>query len=304
MAFVEIEAFVRVVEAGGFRAAARELGVTASAISKRVSALETRLGVRLLNRTTRQVAPTEDGLAFYERARAAIEDLAEAESAVGEAQGVARGRIRLNSPVDFGRQFLVDPLAEFARAHPEVDLDVSFSDRFVDVVAEGYDVVLRIGDLPDSGLVARRLAPARRVLLASPDHLEREGRPESAEDLARHEAILYAYDQRGAVDVDGRRVALRGRHVADNGALIASMARAGLGIAFLPTFLVCDDLRSGALEVVLPGRTGGDLTLHALTAHRKLLTTRVRLLLDHLRAAFGPTPPWEQDLGDDCPGAA
>ena len=159
MHFLEIEAFVGVVDAGGFRAAARDLGVTASAVSKRVGALEARLGARLLNRTTRQVAPTEDGLAFYERARAAIEDLAEAESAVGEAQGVARGRIRINSPVDFGRQFLVDPLAEFARTHAEVDLDVSFSDRFVDVVAEGYDVVLRIGDLPDSGLVARRLAP-------------------------------------------------------------------------------------------------------------------------------------------------
>ncbi len=300
MSFLEVDAFVRVVEAGGFRAAAREAGVTASAMSKRVGALETRLGARLLNRTTRQVAPTEDGLAFYERARAAIEDLAEAEAAVGEAQGVARGRIRINSPVDFGRQYLVDPLSEFARTHPRVDLDVSFSDRFVDVVAEGFDVVLRIGDLPDSGLVARRLAPVRRVLLASPDYLERVGRPESADDLAGHEAILYAYDQRGAVDVDGRRVSLTGRHVADNGALIASMARAGLGIAFLPTFLVCEDLRRGDLEIVLPERTGGDLNLHALTAHRKLLTTRVRLLLDHLRSAFGPTPPWERDL--DAPG--
>lgn len=304
MSFQDTEAFVRVVEAGGFRAAARDLGVTASAMSKRVSALEKRLGVRLLNRTTRRVAPTEEGRAFYERARAAIEDLAEAESAVGEAQGVARGRVRINSPVDFGRQFLVEPLAEFARSHPEVDLDVSFSDRFVDVVAEGYDVVLRIGDLPDSGLVARRLAPVRRVLLASPDYLERVGRPDGAEALAAHEAILYAYDQRGSVEVDGRRVALTGRHVADNGALIASMVRAGLGIAFLPTFLVCDDLRRGSLEVLLPGRTGGDLDLHALTAHRKLLTSRVRLLLDHLRSAFGPTPPWERALDEAGAGVA
>ena len=300
MHFLEIEAFVGVVDAGGFRAAARDLGVTASAVSKRVGALEARLGARLLNRTTRQVAPTEDGLAFYERARAAIEDLAEAESAVGEAQGVARGRIRINSPVDFGRQFLVDPLAEFARTHAEVDLDVSFSDRFVDVVAEGYDVVLRIGDLPDSGLVARRLAPVRRVILASPDYLARHGRPSEPEDLAEHEAIFYAYDERRSVDVDGRRIALRGRHVADNGALMASMVRAGLGIAFLPTFLACEALRSGELEVLFPGRTGGDLHLHALTAHRKLLTTRVRLLLDHLRGAFGPTPPWERDLDAPC----
>jgi DNA-binding transcriptional LysR family regulator len=292
----ETEAFVAVVRCGGFRAAAAELGVTASAVSKRVAALEARLAARLLHRTTRRVAATEIGEAFYERARAALVDLAEAEAAVSESQGVARGRIRLGSPVDFGRRYLVEPLAAFAAEYAEVELDVSFSDRFVDVVGEGFDVVLRIGDLPDSALVARPLAPCRRLLVASPDYLARRGRPRSAADLADHELLVYALDQRRSLHVDGRAMPIRGRHVADNGAMLAGLARAGLGLALLPTFLCGDDLRTGALEAVLPGQVSADLTLHAVTPHRQLLSTRVRLLIERLRDAFGAEPPWDAGL--------
>lgn len=292
----EIEAFVGVVEAGGFRAAARGLGLTPSAVTKRVAALEERLGARLLNRTTRRVGATDVGQAFYERARQIVSDLREAESAVGELQGEPRGRIRLSSPVDFGRRYLTEPIADFARAYPAIELDVAFSDRFVDVVEEGFDVVLRIGQLPDSSLVSRRLAPCRRVLVASPAYLERHGRPDSADAFADHEFVLYALDRSRTIEVDGRPVAMRGRHRADDGALLCALARSGLGLALLPTFICGDDVRRGDLEIVLGDRVQADLALHAITPHRRLLSTRVRRLLDHLRERFGPRPAWDDGL--------
>ena len=292
----DIEAFVEVVDRGGFRAAARTLDLTPSAVSKRIARLEERLGVRLLNRTTRRVAATDVGRALYERGQAILQDLAEAESAVAELQGEARGRLRLGAPMDFGRRHLAEPLARFAADHPHVSLDVALTDRFVEVVGEGFDVVLRIGALPDSSLVTRRLAPCRRVLVASPAYLEERGTPTSADELAGHDAVVYAHEADHAVRVDGEPVALRERHRTDNGEMLRALLRAGQGIALLPTFLVCDDLRDGSLVELLAGRTAGDLEVHALTPHRQLLSTKVRLLLDHLREAFGPVPAWDRGI--------
>lgn len=293
---VEVEAFLAVVEHAGFRAAARALGRTPSAVTKRVAALEDRLGARLLNRTTRRVTATDIGLAFFERARQATADLREAEHAVGEHQREPRGRIRLSSPVDFGRRYLAEPLASFALENAGIELDVSFSDRFVDVVGEGFDLVLRIGQLADSGLVARKLALCRRVLVAAPKYLEQHGRPQSPSELSAHEFIVYSHGQSTALEVEGHSVPMRGRHRVDDGVLLGSLARRGLGLALLPTFLCSDDIRCGALEIVLPGRTNADLTLHAITPHRKLLSTRVRRLLDTLQSAFGPEPVWDEGL--------
>lgn len=301
--FEEIAAFVAVVDAGGFRAAAGPMALTPSAVSKRVAALEARLGARLLNRTTRRVATTEIGQAFFERARAALDDLGEAESAVADLQSEARGTIRLNSPADFGRRFLSDPLGAFAAAHPEVALDVSFSERFVDVVGEGFDVVLRIGQLEDSGLVARRLATCRRVLVASPGYLERVGRPTTGDELAKLDFLTYAHDRVGTIRVDGASIALRGRHRADDGVMLGAMARAGLGVTLLPTFLCGDDLRSGALEEILTDRVSADLGLYAVTPHRQLLSAKIRRLLDHLRAEFSGVPVWETGLSQPKQGA-
>lgn len=295
--FEEIETFVQVVESGGFRAAAERLGLTASSVSKRVQALEERLGARLLNRTTRRVAPTDVGRALAERARGVLSELEDAETAVAELQAEPQGLLRLGAPMDFGRRYLAEPLAGFAATHPAIQLDLQLTDRFVDVVGEGFDVVVRIATLRDSGLVARRLAPCRRVLVASPGYLAEHGAPEQPDDLGAHDFLAYTPDRLAAID--GFPQPLRERHRADNGELIRELARAGQGVAFLPTFLVGDDLRDGALIEVLRGAIDGHLGIHALTPHRKLLSTKVRLLLDHLRERLGPEPAWDRDLGLD-----
>ena len=293
----EIESFVSVVEAGGFRAAASRLGLTASAISKRVRALEDRLGARLLNRTTRRVAPTDVGRALYERSRAILADLEDAEAAVAELQAEPRGPLRVGAPMDFGRRHLVDLFARFASEHPALSLEVHLTDRFVDVVGEGFDLVLRIGDLPDSSLVARRLARCRRALVASPAYLETRGTPRQQADLAHHDWIAYALETaRRWPLAPGVSLPEVARHRADNGEMLRALVRAGTGIALLPTFLVGDDLREGALVELFPGELDADLALHAVTPHRKLLSTKVQLLIGRLREAFAEEPPWERGV--------
>jgi len=292
----EIEAFVDVVEAGGFRAAAARSGRTASALSKRVRALEERLGARLLNRTTRHVAPTDVGRALFDRARAILADLDDAEAAVAELSAEPRGPLRIGAPMDFGRRYLADPLAAFAAAHPGISLDVQLTDRFVDVVGEGFDLVVRIGDLPDSNLVARRLAPCRRAFVAAPAYLERVRQPVHDGHPAPLDRLSYSLESGRSWTVDGAIVAGSERHRADNGELLRAFARAGLGVALLPTFLVGDDLRDGSLVEVRTPSPETDLAIHAVTPHRKLLTTKVRLLIERLRRAFGADPPWDRDL--------
>ncbi len=292
----EIETFVEVVEAGGFRAAATRLELTASAVSKRVRGLEERLGARLLNRTTRRVAPTDVGRALFERARAILSDLEDAEAAVAELQAEPRGPLRVGAPMDFGRRHLAEPLAAFAVAHPGVSLDVELTDRFVDVVGEGFDVVVRIGALPDSSLVARRLAPCRRVLVASPTYLAARGAPSCGAELAEHDVVGYALEAARSWVIDAEPHVLPERHRADNGEMVRALVLAGRGLALLPTFLVGDDLRDGSLVEILRGRVDADLAIHVVTPHRKLLSTKVRLLLEHLRAPLGAEPPWDRGL--------
>ena len=298
----EIETFVRVVEAGGFRAAGERQGLTASAVSKRVRSLEERLGARLLNRTTRRVAATDVGRALYERARVLLADLEEAEAEVAELQAEPRGLLRVGAPMDFARRHLAEPLAAFAAAHPAVRLEVELTDRFVDVVGEGFDVVVRIGSLPDSSLVARRLAPCRRVLVASPVYLSERGVPAEPSDLAGHQRVGYALEaaagwrlrEAGSGSGGSATWLPPERHRADNGEMVRALVRAGGGVALLPTFLVGDDLADGSLVELLPGRLDADLTIHALTPHRRFLSAKVRLLLEHLRAALGSEPSWDR----------
>jgi len=286
----EIEALVAVVERAGFRAAAAELGVTPSAISKRVAALEQRLDARLFNRTTRRVSPTDVGRALYERARGILADLEEAEEAVVATQVTPRGRLRIGAPMDFGRRHLAELLAAFATEHPLVWLDIDLSDRFVDVVGEGFDVVIRIGSLPDSSLVARAIAPCRRAWVASPGYLEERGTPGDVAALAAHDVVGYALEAGSGHDGDTS-------HRANNGEMIRALVRAGHGVALLPTFLSGPDLRDGSLVELFAGEhrpTDRDLTVYAVTPHRKLLSSKVRMLLDHLRAGFGPAPVWDR----------
>ncbi len=282
----EIETFVGVVDAGGFRAAATRAGLTPSAVSKRVRALEDRLGARLLNRTTRRVAPTDIGRALYERARGILADLEDAEAAVAELQAEPRGSLQVGAPMDFGRRHLLDVFAGFAAEHPAISLDVHLTDRFVDVVGEGFDVVVRLGELPDSSLVARRLASCRRLLVAAPSYLADRGKPEGADQLAAHDWIAYAQETARSWPVPGASLPEQPRHRADNGEMVRALACAGGGVALLPSFLVGDDLERGTLVELLAGQIDADLPAHALTPHRKLLSTKVQLLIRHLREAL------------------
>ncbi len=303
----ELEAFAAVAETGGFTAAARSLGRTTSSVSKQVRALEERLGSRLLNRTTRRVSLTEVGAAFRDRLRGVLDDLEAAELAVGELQEEPRGVLRVGAPMDFGRAGLSESLADFASAHPGIRLEIQLADRFVDLVDEGFDVVVRIGDLPDSTLVARRLGPCRRVLCAAPAYLDARGRPTSPGELRDHAIVGYAYERADGWSFDAedgapQRITLEPRHRCNNGEMIRSLLLAGLGIALLPTFLVGSELRSGRLEAVLNGRIEADTTIWAVTPHRKLLTTKVRLLLEHLARGCGERPPWDEGLVETLDG--
>lgn len=297
----QLEAFAAVAETGGFTAAARTLGHTTSSVSKQIQSLEARLGVRLLHRTTRRVSLTEIGVAFRDRVQAVLNDLGEAETAVAQLHEEPMGLLRVSVPTDFGRLHLAATLARFATRHAGIRLEVDFSDRFVDVVDEGFDIVIRIANLTDSTLVARRMGPSRRVLCAAPAYLEANGHPAHPRELSRHEIIGYAYDQTGPWRFRGKNdkgvtVSVEPRHRANNGEMIRSMVTNGLGIALLPTFLVGDDLREGRLEALFMDRHDADTVIWAVTPHRKLLATKVRLLLDHLVADCGENPPWDEGL--------
>ena len=298
--WLEYEGFSRVAATGSFTAAAQQLDLTPSAVSKQVRSLEERLGVRLLNRTTRRVSLTAEGRDLHERLREVLTDAAEAEREVTQRQGALRGRLRIGAPMDFGRAHLAAPLAAFAAAHPELSLEVDFADRFVDVVDEGFDVVVRIGDLSDSSLIARRLAPCRRVLCGAPAYFAEHGRPTTPRDLAAHHKIAYAYDTERSWRFRGERgserVRVPIRHRTNNGHMVRALVEAGQGIALLPTFLVADALRAGRLETVLTDALAGDLWIHAVYPHRRLLATRVRRLVDHLAGHCGAEPYWDEGL--------
>ena len=297
----ELESFAAVAEAGGFTAAARTLGRTTSSVSKQIQSLEARLGVRLLHRTTRRVSLTEIGVAFRGRVQGVLHDLDEAETAVAQLHEEPRGVLRVSVPTDFGRLHLAETLARFAVRYAGIRLEVDFSDRFVDVVEEGFDIVIRIANLADSTLVARRMGPCRRVLCAAPAYLEANGQPVDPSELSGHSVIGYAYEQARPWRFRGTEgeevtVSVEPRHRANNGEMIRSMVLGGLGVALLPTFLIGDDLRAGRLETLFMDQLEADTVIWAVTPHRKLLATKVRLMLDQLVSDCGEDPPWDEGL--------
>jgi len=290
--------FAQVVEARSFTGAARQLGLSKSAVSKQVAGLEDRLGARLLNRTTRRLSLTEVGAAFYERCTRIIAEAEEAELAVGRLQSEPRGRLRLNAPVSFGHLHVAPAIADFTARYPEVTVDMTLNDRYVDVVDEGYDLVIRIADLPDSSLIARRLAPIRIVACASAGYLARAGTPRRPRDLADHNCLIYNYQRipeewtftgpEGAVAV---RVA--GSLRANNGDAMRVAALHGLGIAQLPSFVAGEDLREGRLQQVLPDYAGPESSVFALFPHSRHLSAKVRAFVDFLVERIGAGPAWD-----------
>ena len=291
---LDVLAFVRVAETGAFSRAAERMGMSKSILSRRVARLEQQLGARLLTRTAKGAQPTEVGQAYFERASNILADLEAAEEVVAEAVTQVAGPIRLSAPLSFGVEHLAPALADFARAHERVELDVSFDDRNVDLAAGGFDLAVRIGTLKDSALVARRIAPVRKVPAASPAYLEARGRPEHPRDLAGHDILLYANEQ-WRFRVDGKWDYARGRPRlrADNGEMLRAAAEAGLGICILPSFIAAPAFERGTLEPLLrdyPLEEGG---LYALMPPGRATTARVRALVDFLVERFGPEPSWD-----------
>lgn len=297
--------FVHTVETGSFTRAAQRLGVTASAVGKAIAVMEARLGVRLLNRTTRTLGPTVEGEAYY---RACVEALAALDA--GQAQLAAHrrvpsGRLRIDLPLAFGRRCVAPILFDIAARHPDLTLDISFNYRRVDLVQEGIDVAVRMGELDNSaGLTARRLCVQRSAICAAAAYLDRHGRPRTTDDLDGHSLIVYGRD--GFVtpwligDGEGRLKAYapRGRIVLGHGEPMLDAVLGGCGIAFLPTWLIAEALASGRLERVLSLDLVETAPIHAIWPTTRTLAPKIRFTVDELVDRFSP-PAWEStDLGD------
>ncbi|QPQ54983.1 LysR family transcriptional regulator [Allosphingosinicella flava] len=295
---VDVLAFVRVVETGAFARAAERMGMSKSILSRRVARLEEQLGARLLTRSAQGAQPTEIGSAYFARAANILAELEAAEEVVADAVTQVAGSIRLTAPISFGIDYLAGALADFAAAHPKVDLDVSLEDKKVDLVAGGFDLAVRIGNLADSSLIARRITTVRSAVLASPAYLARRGRPERPADLAEHDLLFYANIGSGEqwrFVIDGRTEYVRGtpRLRADNGDVLREAACAGLGICILPTFNAESAINAGKLEIILPDYPLPDIGLHLVMPPGRAATARVRALIDFLAARFGPEPAWD-----------
>ena len=296
-----MEVFARVVEAESYTAAAERLGMSRAAVSKRVIQLEDRLGVRLLNRTTRRVMPTSAGLAYYDRCTRVLAEANEADDIVKRLRSEPSGTLRINAAQSFGTLHLGPAIAEFATAYPDIDVSLTLNDRFVNLIEEGSDVAIRIADRVPPALGAKRIAPIRIAVCASPGYLSREGEPSKPGDLASHRCLRYSYLSSGDnwhfIGPEGSQsVRIAGHFSANNGDVLRQAAIGGLGIAHLPTFIVSKELREGALVRVLAEYRVPELSLYAVFAGEGRPALPITLLLNFLEEKFGAAPYWDRDL--------
>lgn len=296
---LEMEIFVRVVDAGSISGAADRMDIAKSAVSRRLRELETRLGVRLLNRTTRRLSLTAAGSAFYERSTGILSDVTAAERSISTADAELQGVLRIAAPLSFGLAHVGPAINEFMRQHPGVTVDIDFNDRQIDLVEEGFDLAIRIAKLSDSSLVARRLTTIRHVVCASPRYWEEHGYPERPEQLKHYQWLRYTNLRQRSwpwIAPDGSKgtVTVPVRLTANNGAYLAQAAGAGFGIVRMPTFIVCDYIESGELEPVLTDYHWGDLGAYAVYPPTRHLSHRVRVLIDFMVERFGDEPYWDK----------
>ncbi|CAH1648483.1 MULTISPECIES: LysR family transcriptional regulator [unclassified Chelatococcus] len=292
--------FVAVLDAGSFAAAARRLGTSSGHASKLISKLEADLGVQLLKRTTRALSPTEVGQAYYERIKTLLDEFDALDASVRNASGAPAGRLRLTAPLSFGATQLVPLLLDFARAFPEIQLDVSFSDRVVNLVDEGFDAAIRIGKPGDSSLIARRLCDVRVVLVASQSYVAARGSPRHPDELGAHECIIDA-NFRDPFNWPFRQgdgtallVPVSGRLRFSNGEACLAAAEAGFGIAYVPSFIAGPSLRAGRVEPLLPAMEMQPHGLFALYPPGRHLALKVRALVDYLVTCFRGKPAWDE----------
>lgn len=286
--FQEMRVFTAVVEAGSFVRAADHLDMSKAAVSLQLAALESRLGVRLLHRTTRRLSLTEDGEVFYARSKELLANLDEAEAEISTRSGQAVGLVRVSVPVSFGLLKLAPLWADFMAQHPRVSLDVTLSDRTVDLVEEGFDVAVRIARLPNSSLISRRLSSTRLLLCASPQYLARHGTPTTPDDLLQHSVIGYSLSALGdrwefeSEAGQQHSVKITPRMSSNSGDTCCQVAIHHQGIVLQPQFLVQPYLDSGALVSLLPQYCSSQLGIYAVYPSRKHVSPKVRLLVDYL----------------------
>jgi len=285
--------FVRVVDQGSFTGAANLLAHSTSYISKEVSRLESRLGVRLLNRSTRTISLTDSGKTYYEYCRQIVADADEAERSISAQHGVPQGLLKLSAPVSFGQIYLTELLPLFLKDYPGVQLEVDFNDRLVDLVAEGFDVAIRVSDMKDTALINRKIMPSKIITVASPDYLQRKGRPQEPRELTAHDCISYAYRQVPThwdyVSVSGEPigVTIKPRVICNNAEIERTMALAGIGITRFPDFCCQKEIDQGLLIPILAEFEPGNRGVYAVYPHRRHLSAKVRVFVDFLVEQLG-----------------
>ena len=294
-----MQLFVRVVDAGSFTAGAEQMGISRALASKQIQSLEDVLGVRLLNRTTRRISLTEPGKNYYARANDILNALAEAEAEAAELQIEPRGRMRVSVPISFAVHHLAPALAEFQKRFPRLELELGLNDRLVDLVDEGFDMAIRISRLADSSLVARRIAPASLMPVASPAYLARAGTPRHPQDLATHNALIYTLTPKPdewtfTRGTETASVRLSGNLYVNNGDFVLAAAIEGCGIGLLPAFIAFDAIRDGRLLPLLGDWEVPPIGIYAVYPQTRALPAKTRVLIDFLVERFGPQPPWER----------
>lgn len=296
--FESLRAFTQVVNAGGFAAAAREMGLSRSQVNKLVIALENELGVQLLHRSTRVVTPTETGLAFHQRCVEILASLEEAERSITQLQSEPRGRLRINAPMTFGTMHLAPALADFLVQYPDLQVQLTLSDRFIDPIEEGFDVTVRIAKLQKSAsLVVHPLVSVQQVLCAAPSYLATHGTPVDLDELRSHSCLHYGQlaveDQWTLMGAEGEQtISINGVLCSNNGEVLRDAAVRGLGIAALPMFMIGQELQQGTLRQVLPDYEPPELSITVIYPVNRHLSTKVRLLTDFLRDRFGDQRNW------------
>ncbi|MEP1591282.1 LysR family transcriptional regulator [Sulfitobacter sp.] len=304
-----MEVFAEVARQGSLSGAARAVGISPTMATKHVNALEDRLGVKLVHRTTRRVTLTDAGRRYLDQVERVLSNIAEAEAEAAAERVEVAGQLRVALPVSFGTRQVAPLLPEFMRAYPRLRVDLGIDDRKVDMVAGGWDVAVRIGHNPDDTTIARKLASCRTVVSAAPDYLARHGTPETVADLGAHNCLSYTLSHdvgpgRWPFGREGKVAApVTGNLQADNGDVLVAMALAGQGLIYEPTFIVGDHVRAGRLEIVLLDHPPAEMPgVYAIYPANRRPSAKVRAFVDFLAEHFGTEPPWDRDL--DLPDAS
>lgn len=300
----DMQVFVRIVDAGGISPAADQLGVAKSAVSRRLSELENRLGVSLLNRTTRSSNLTDAGKTFYERSQQLINDVNELNSLTSDPEFSLSGTLRISVPLSFGLSHLAKPIEIFSKEHPELSMDITFIDSETDLVEGGYDLAFRIGELEDSSLKARKITPIKLVVCASPEYLKQHGTPQTPEDLKDHQMLKYAfYDKLGwkLMDKNGKphMVQVQSKITANNGDFLNQMAIANFGILLTPTFISWEALEKKQLVQILTDYKHKEIYSYIVYPQTRHLSRKIRLFIDFLKDYYGDEPYWDKKLSDN-----